>query len=146
MTPKELLIEAMQLTDAGKHEEFLARQAPDCDWLVPGAGTLRGPDAVREYMQPFWQGFSKSRHELNRFVESGDTVACEGVWKGTNDGPMITPQGELPPTGKSVAMPFVMIVSGDVEAGVAESVHVYFDQLDFLGQLGLVPAPEEAAA
>jgi hypothetical protein len=37
-----------------------------------------------------------------------------------------------------------MSVSREPGAEVASRVNVYFDQLDFLGQLGLLPAPAAA--
>jgi hypothetical protein len=55
-----------------------------------------------------------------------------------------TPQGEVPATGREVALRFAVVVRGDVELGQARSVHLYFDQLEFLGQLGLIPEPAAA--
>ena len=55
MTPKELFLEAMRRQDSGDHEGFLALQAEDCDWTVPGA-ELHGRDAVREWTR----GYSES--------------------------------------------------------------------------------------
>ena len=140
MTPKELFLEAMRRQDSGDHEGFLAMQAEDCEWVVPGAA-LSGRDAVREWTTPFNEAFSESRHECVRVEEIGNTVYAEGIWHGVNDGPLQTPQGEVPPTGKEVALRFAVVVTGELDAGVARSVHLYFDQLEFLGQLGLIPEP-----
>jgi ketosteroid isomerase-like protein len=144
MTAKELYLEAMRRTDAHDHEGFLAMQADDAEWRVPGA-EIHGKEELRAWMQPFWQGFSSYRHDLERVVESGNTVWAEGTWSGVNDGPLVTPDGEAPPTGRSVSFRFGMSVTGDLEAGLATSVNVYFDQLDFLMQLGLIPEPAQAS-
>jgi ketosteroid isomerase-like protein len=138
MTPKELYLEAMRRSDAGDHEGFLALQAPDAHWVVPGA-EIHGHEELRGWLQPFWQGFSSYRHDLSRVIESGDTVWAEGVWSGMNDGPLVTPGGEAPATGRQVTFRFGMSVVIDAEAGHATAVSLYFDQLDFLGQLGMIP-------
>jgi hypothetical protein len=120
-------------------------QADDAVWQVPGA-TLRGKDELRGWLQPFWQAFSTSRHELARVYEVGpDCVMAEGVFTGAHDGPLPMPDGtELPPTGKTVAFRFAMSITREPGAEVANAVDVYFDQLEFLGQLGLLPAPAAA--
>jgi predicted ester cyclase len=141
MSIKELYLEAMALNDGGEHDAFLAKQAPDCVWVVPGVGELRGREAVREWLTPFWTAFSSFRHDHTRVVADGDTVIAEGIWTGTHDGPMATPMGELPATGRTISFPFAVSVSGDLEGGLAQSVRVYFDSLALLAQLGAMPEP-----
>jgi uncharacterized protein (TIGR02246 family) len=140
MSAKELFLEAMRRTDAGDHEGFLALQAPDASWVVPG-GAPHGHEELRAWMQPFWQGFSNYRHELTRVAENDDVVFAEGTWTGVNDGPLVMPDGEAPATGRTVSFRFAIAVTVDVDAGHATSVNLYFDQLEFLAQLGLVPEP-----
>jgi ketosteroid isomerase-like protein len=144
MTAVELFIEAMRRTDAGDHEGFLAMQAPDVEWRAPGTD-VRGREQLREAMQPFWQGFSSGRHELRRIAEADGVVSCEGVWHSVNDRELPTPEGVIPATGRTVALRFAIVLAIDVAAGHATSVQLYFDQLEFLGQLGLLPEPAAAA-
>jgi hypothetical protein len=135
----------MRRTDSGDHEGFLALQGPDAEWLVPGA-ELHGLDEIRPWLSQFWQAFSSYKHEHSGLVEVDGTVYGEGVWTGVNDGPLVTPDGhELPPTGRTISFRFAIVVESDSEAQQARSVHVYFDQLEFLGQLGLLPEPAAAA-
>jgi ketosteroid isomerase-like protein len=47
----------------------------------------------------------------------------------------MTPQGELPPTGKSFELPYMEI--NEVEGGRVTSHRVYYDQLSFLSALGV---------
>ena len=138
MTAKDLFMEAMRRTDAEDYDGFLELQAPDVDWRMPGAD-LHGRDQVRENMQGFWQGFSDGRHVIDGITSDGDTVYAEGVWHARNDHDLPTPEGTVPATGRTVALRFAIIVAIDVAAGYATSVRLYFDQLDFLGQLGLLP-------
>jgi ketosteroid isomerase-like protein len=145
MSVKQLYLEAMRRTDAREHDAFLAMQADDAVWQVPGA-TLRGKDEFRGWLQPFWQAFTTSRHDLAHVYEVGpDRVMAEGAFTGTHDGPLPMPDGtELPPTGKAITFRFAMSIEREPGAEVANAVNVYFDQLEFLGQLGLLPAPAAA--
>ena len=145
MSMKELYLEAMRRTDAREHEEFLAMQADDAVWQVPGA-MVRGKDEIRAWLQPFWQAFTTSHHDLEHVYEVGsDSVVAEGTFTATHDGPLAMPDGtEIPPTGKTVSVPFAMSVAREPGAEVASRVNVYFDQLDFLSQLGLVTAQSRA--
>jgi hypothetical protein len=145
MSFKELYIEAMRRTDAREHEGFLALQADDAVWQVPGA-TLHGKDEFRGWLQPFWLAFTTSRHDLPHVYEVGpDRVMAEGAFTGTHDGPLPMPDGtELPPTGKTIAFRFAMSIEREPGAEVAKAVNIYFDQLEFLGQLGLIPTPAAA--
>jgi uncharacterized protein (TIGR02246 family) len=138
MTPKELYLEAMRRTDAHDLEGFLELQADDAVWTVPGA-TVRGKDELRQWLAPFYTGFSDYRHDLRRVFEHGNIVWAEGTWTGTNDGPLVTPDGEAPATGRSVSFQFGMSLTIDEALGQGTEVNVYFDQLGFLGQLGLIP-------
>jgi hypothetical protein len=140
MTAKELFVEAMRRTDAGDIDGFIALQAPDATWVTP-SGEVHGHDELRDWLRVWLTGFPNARrHQLDRVVEIDGRVYCEGVFHGVNEGPMESPQGTLPATGKSVAIPFVLIVDIDTDAQHATSVSLYMDQLGFLGQLGLVPA------
>ena len=142
MTPKELYLEAMRRTDAHDLEGFLELQADDAEWAVPGA-KVRGKDELRQWLAPFYTGFSDYRHHITRVFEQGNIVWAEGTWTGTNDGPLVTPEGEAPATGRTVSFDFGMSLTIDEARAQATEVNIYFDQLGFLGQLGLIP---EAAA
>jgi hypothetical protein len=48
---------------------------------------------------------------------------------------MVTPAGEMPATGKTVATPFAVI--GTVDQQQVSSLHIYSDQLGLMTQLGL---------
>jgi hypothetical protein len=145
MSVKELFVEAMRRTDAGDIDGFIAMQAPDCAWITPN-GELHGHDELRAWLSPWLSGFpTERRHELTRVDERDGTIYAEGVFHGVNAGPMETPEGTLPPTGRTVAMPFAIFGEADAEAGVAHRIRIYYDQLGFLGQLGLLPEPAATA-
>jgi hypothetical protein len=140
MTAQELFLEAMRLNDAGDLDAFIAFQAPDATWHTP-SGDVHGHDELRAWLSPWINGFPTERHhQIDRVVELDGTIYCQGVFHGVNEGPMETPEGTLPATGKPVAIPFALIVDIDAEGRHATEVSLYLDQLGFLGQLGVLPA------
>ena len=144
MTAKELYLEAMRRADAGEREGFIDLFTDDCNYVVPGA-EVRGKQQLREWLKPFWEGFPNFRHDLGRTVsESDDVVVGEGVWTGVHTGTMTTPGGDLPPTGRTVSFRFALVGIRAADGEHVQTVNLYFDQLEFLGQLGVLP--ESAAA
>jgi hypothetical protein len=143
MTMKELFLEATRRQNEGDEEGFLAMQSDECEWFVAGV-ELQGRDAVREWRAPMNAAFPGSTHEYGRIDELEDGVFAEGVWRGVQSGPLQTPQGEVPPTGREVTTRYAIVVRGDAATAQASSVHVYYDQLEFLAQLGLIPEPAAA--
>jgi hypothetical protein len=48
-----------------------------------------------------------------------------------------TPNGDVAPTGRAVELRWATYVT---DGDTLKSEHLFFDQMDFLGQLGLLPA------
>jgi predicted ester cyclase len=106
---------------------------------MPGAGTLRGLDAFRAVGQAYAEAIPDGRFTIKSAVESGDTIAVEGVYTGTHTGPLRGPQGELPPTGRSVNLEYADFFRA--RGDKFEYHRVYFDQADFMAQLGVGEQP-----
>jgi hypothetical protein len=55
---------------------------------------------------------------------------------GTNTGPLVSPEGEMPPSRRRVEirMAFILRVRSD---GLIEEDQTYFDEAEFMKQLGL---------
>jgi ketosteroid isomerase-like protein len=112
--------------------------APDAVMATPDQGELRGREQIIGYLKQFNNAFPDNRYEPAYAHESGDTAIDEGYFVGTNTAPLPLPTGEeLPATGKQVRVRACDIAT--VQNGVITSHRFYFDQMDFLGQLGLLP-------
>jgi predicted ester cyclase len=72
-------------------------------------------------------------------VIAGDTAVTEATYSGTHTGTLPTPNGDVPATGKRVQGRQVAVQR--VKDGQISSEQLYFDQMEFLGALGLVPSP-----
>jgi predicted ester cyclase len=72
-----------------------------------------------------------------RPLAEGSVVAAEGRFTGTHTGVMRTPAGDVAATGRQVD--FRWMSSYEVRGDELASEHLYFDQAELLGQLGLMP-------
>jgi ketosteroid isomerase-like protein len=136
-----------RLTDAvmsGDRETLERLYAPDAVGEAPDAPRLEGNVAIVDYLLAFPRAFPDASFESATKYESGDTAIDEGYLLGTHTEPFSTPDGDLPPTGRSVRMRECDIIT--VANGVAVSHHFYYDRLDFMSQLGLLESDTGAAA
>jgi ketosteroid isomerase-like protein len=113
--------------------------SPDVVTMAPGAGTLNGLDAFLGHEAVFPTAFPDARAELIRAVASGDTVIVEGAFSGTRTGPLASPAGEVPPTGRSLRLEFADVFV--IRDGIVVEHRIYYDQVEFMTQLGLMPSP-----
>ena len=95
--------------------------------------------AFRALGEAFLAAVPDMRHEIVRTFEDGDTIVVEGVYAGTQTGPLETPQGTIPPSGKAFAFRYVDVLQA--RDGKCVSHRVYWDNVTFLAQIGAVPAP-----
>lgn len=110
----------------------------DAEFVAPNA-SMRGREEVLGFLGVMWDAFPDGRLETSRLLVEGSAVAAEGRFIGTHSGVMRTPEGEIPATGRQVD--FRWMSSYEVRGEELASEHLYFDQAEFLGQLGLMPTP-----
>jgi steroid delta-isomerase-like uncharacterized protein len=96
---------------------------------------LEGTGAVIEAWQGWATAFPDSKATFNGAIVAGDTVIIELTWTGTHTGPMMSPGGEVPATGKSLNMRGVVI--NEMEGLKVKAQRQYFDLLTMMTQLGL---------
>jgi predicted ester cyclase len=75
------------------------------------------------------------RLEVKQLVTDGSAAAAEGILTGTHDGVLHAPDGDVPPTGRPLELRWAAVYATDGDT--LKSEHLFFDQMDFLGQLGL---------
>jgi ketosteroid isomerase-like protein len=137
--------EARQVMDAitdamFKHDldALASLYAPDGVAVTPDQGELQGRDQIIRHLSQFMEAFPDAKYEQLHAHESGNTAIDEGYFVGTHSAPLPMPSGEsIAATGKQVRMRACDVAT--VENGVVTSHRFYFDQMEFLGQLGLLP-------
>jgi predicted ester cyclase len=111
--------------------------APSYTMHIPGA-----PPLDREGMKAFGNSFYAAcpglSHNLEEVIADGDTVALRMTIRGSQTQPFVTPAGELPPSGKSFAIPAQNMIRFE-DGKVVEQWSV-FDMMGFMQQIGAIPS------
>ena len=86
-----------------------------------------------------WKGWATalpdSKATFDATHVAGNTVILELTWRGTHRGPLQTPAGQIPATGKPIEIRACQII--EVKDGKVMVVRHYFDMATMLAQLGV---------
>jgi predicted ester cyclase len=111
---------------------------------APGDVRLVGSDANTEFLMGWVSAFPGGCWTVSNEVASGDWVVDQFTYEGTHEAPLPGPDGEIPATQRRIAIRGVEIfrIVGDK---IAED-HIYYDQVQVLEQLGVMPVAAKASA
>ena len=133
----EELIDAF---NAGDWQRFRAVLAPDVRYEETGTQrSVQGADQYVQLCQGWKQAFPDASGTIRNSVSSGTTVVQEVTWEGTQSGPLATPGGPLPASGKRITVQAVLWTT--MEGGKSKEIHHHLDVLTMLQQLGAIPTP-----
>ncbi len=118
--------------------------AEDAELIWPSLGPTRGRNAVLGFYATLLGAFPDIHVTIKRIIEEGDTVAIQYVCEGTHTGPLPGPSGELSATNRRFTIEASSFGTVD-RNGLIKTQRDYSDQVEMLAQLGLMPAPAEAA-
>jgi predicted ester cyclase len=110
--------------------------AADAEFIAPG-GQASGRDDVISFLGVFTEALPDLRLEIKQLLTDGPAAAAEGTLSGTHNGVLHAPDGDVAPTGRAIELRWAAVYATDGDA--LKSEHLFFDQMDFLGQLGLLP-------
>jgi steroid delta-isomerase-like uncharacterized protein len=98
---------------------------------------IQGREAIERSGAVIFRAMPDFRAKFTPIVISGNYIVFEVVSQGTFTGPLASPEGDIPPTGKSVInkVAFIAKVNAD---GLIEEDRTYYDTAEFMRQLGLV--------
>lgn len=125
--------EALNAHDAEASAKLVSE---DVEILVP-SGELRGRDAFRRFAWTYITAFPDNRWKITDQAVAGDTVVTEQLVEGTHNGPLVTQQREIPPTGRRVTTRVCDV--SRVRNGELASIHLYWDDLAVMQALGVPP-------
>lgn len=97
--------------------------------------TFHGKEGLMGFMQSFKEAFPDVAITHHNWVTEGEKVAVEFTALGTHTGPLPTPAGILPPTGKQVTFTVCEVMTW--EGGLLRSLANYQDAGAILRQLGV---------
>ncbi len=102
----------------------------------PGMRDINSKEMAKAYNTPFLQAFSDLHFKVNKVVAEGDTVVYAWTSSGTHDGPLLTPAGAIPPTGRKGFIVGVLIAK--IMDGKIVREETYWNQVELMAQLGLM--------
>ncbi|HEY8869447.1 MAG TPA: ester cyclase [Candidatus Limnocylindrales bacterium] len=141
-TAKEAADRHLAAFNAKDADAVVGNESPEIEFVLPGAITLRGRDQVKAYIEIFWRAFPDGQVSARQQIVTDEAAVTESDFSGTQTGTLSTPAGDIPATGRQVTLRQVAVQR--VRDGLIVSEHLYFDQLDFMAQLGQLPTPANA--
>ena len=105
---------------------------------IPAGLSLRGPEGMRQWLRTWVDAAPDAHAALERIFGEGEWVATEHHGTATHTGPLRTPGGEIPPTGRTLDLWFSE--NYQLRDGELVRMRVYYDGAAVLRQLGLLPA------
>jgi len=132
--PVDAFVKALNAHDPKKLGEQLAENVTYWEANLPAP--ITGRKAVEDHFRENWKPFPDAAIKVVNRVASGDFVVDEVSWSGTHKGPLKTPKQTIPPTGKRVEGLAVGVAK--VEKGKISRMSIYYDNLAYMAQLGLM--------
>ena len=115
----------------------------DVVFRAPGGTHGRGKAACAAFFGSWFAAFPDARVQVKAVHIADDVAVEEGTFMGTQKGVLHGPMGDIAPTGRSVQVDYIQVLR--FRDGKHVSLHLMFDQLMMLEQLGLLPTPSAAA-
>ena len=104
---------------------------------APGDVKIEGRDAATEYAMSWLRAFPDARITVHNEVVAGDWVVQEFTFTGTHEDTLMSPAGEIAATHKTLNGRGVQIFR--IEGKTVADTRLYFDQVQVMTQLGLMP-------
>ena len=126
------------------HDESRIRQLNAANAIFEGPGDVRveGREASTQYAMAWLNAFPDARLKVHNEMEAGDWVVQEFTFEGTHTSTLATPAGDIPATNRHLIGRGVQILR--IEGGTVAETRLYYDQVQLMTQLGLMPEPATA--
>jgi len=123
------------------HDEHAlhAMHADNIKFNAPGGFKATNAKEATAFAMTWLKAFPDGKMKVRTEITSGPWVVQEILMEGTHTATLESPTGPIAPTYKKVAGYGVQLLR--VENGKIAEARLYFDQLEQLRQLGLMPAP-----
>lgn len=95
-----------------------------------------GQQGWGEWLQNWATSMPDARVNLETTTAQGDRIVTEHTGGGTHTGPLNTPAGAIPPTGKTIQLKFAEVF--EMRDGKIRTMRAYWDTGSLMRQLGLM--------
>ena len=145
MTIREAFEKGTDTFNAHDIDGFTSVLADDVSYTAPGGMTGQGKTACAQFCAGWFEAFPDAHVQVHglHIAGAGDVAVEEGTFTGTHQGVLRGPAGDLPPTGRPVAVDYVHVLH--YRDGKHVSFSLSYDRLQMIEQLGLIPAPAPAS-
>ncbi|HAC46730.1 MAG TPA: hypothetical protein DCF65_11790 [Chloroflexi bacterium] len=116
-----------------------ALHADNIKFEAPGGFKAYTGKEATEYAMTWLKGFPNGKMTVRNEIVSAPWIVQEVVMEGTHTGPLEGPNGTVQPTHKKVVGKGIQVLK--IENGKITETRIYFDMLDQMSQLGLIPTP-----
>ena len=129
--------EAFAAFNRGDPAGYATQYAEDAKIIGPFfPEPLVGRDVIEQTTVAMSKAFPDMQWTIVTLLEDGNRVACELHIEGTHNGPLPTPAGEVPATGRTVSFDASAIYEFN-EDGLVDELREYMDPGALMAQLGL---------
>lgn len=137
---RQRAVDSVELFNAADYDGMRALLGPGFRYSETGTGlSVDTADAFLDVLRAWRTSSPDAAGEVTASAVEGDTAVLEILWTGTQTGPLPTPAGILPPSGRRFAFRATLWQRWEGERIVEERHHL--DTLTMLVQLGALPAP-----
>jgi len=141
MSVQENLKTVIGMYDAFNKKDFVSGQKLIDDnaqfEVVPFNMKLTGKEGYLQHTKNWATAFPDGFCDVTNISAGEDWAVGEFIGRGTQTGTLMSPDGNLMPTGKRVDIPFCEVIK--LKNGKIVSLKEYFDTATMMKQLGLIP-------
>ncbi len=140
MAEQDLITIARGVVEAFNADDLERSVAPQADGVYNELGTqrrLNGKNEILPALRGWRAAMPDVKGTVTKALASGNSVVLEITWDGTQTGPLETPDGTIPASGKRAVTPATWVFDFEGDR-IKESRH-YFDMVTFLSQIGAMP-------
>ena len=134
---KTVLDEYQNAFNAHDEERLRACYTDDAVFTAPGGVRLEGPQEIVAWAMAWLNAFPDAAATVDNELIAGDWATLQQTFTGTHTETLVSPEGDVPATGKSVVGRVGEVIR--VKDGKIVEDHLYFDNMEILTQLGLIP-------
>jgi steroid delta-isomerase-like uncharacterized protein len=100
-----------------------------------GGEVVHNREEWRAFCAVFVTAFPDLTQDVHLLIDADEYAFAEVVARGTHTGPLVTAEGEVAPTGRTIEVPFCVVMRS--RDGLLVEGREYYDAATLLRQLGL---------